>query len=153
MNHRISAGAFVLKDDRILLVRHKKEGSYDFWVAPGGGVVGTELLCSAAEREVKEETGLDVEAIRPVYLEEFYDPHTRHMKTWFVCELKGGAISTDADEAVREHIVEAGFFSREEIQAEQKDVFPELLHEEFWNDLQDGFSVFRHINLREMAYY
>lgn len=153
MEHRISAGAFVVKDDRILLVRHKKEGSYDFWVAPGGGVVGVEDLGSAARREVKEETGLDVDAIRPVCLEEFHQPGTRHIKTWILCELKGGHISTEAFEAVREHIVEARFFSEAEVKAEQKDVFPESLRKEFWEDLKEGFPIFRYLGLREMVNY
>ena len=38
MKHRISAGALVKRGDQILLVRHMKQGSYDFWVPPGGGV-------------------------------------------------------------------------------------------------------------------
>ena len=101
MKHRISAGALVLKDERLLFVRHKKEGSYDFWVAPGGGVIDSENLLEAAVREVKEETGLDVEAVRPVYLEEFTEPTTRHIKTWILCNLVGGTISTEAYEAVR----------------------------------------------------
>ena len=48
MNHRISAGVLVINQDKILLVNHKKPGHYDFWVAPGGGVLGTEDIESAA---------------------------------------------------------------------------------------------------------
>lgn len=48
MNHRIYAGALVVSDDRPLLVRHVKPGEYDFRVAPGGGVIGTETLAEAA---------------------------------------------------------------------------------------------------------
>lgn len=62
MNHRISAGARVENNGRLLLVRHRKQAAYDFWVAPGGGVQGAESLLAAAEREIREETGLVVVA-------------------------------------------------------------------------------------------
>lgn len=153
MNHRISAGAIVFDQDRILLVRHKKRGSYDFWVAPGGGVVDTEDLLQAAKREVKEETGLDVAPLRPIYLEEFYEPSTRHIKTWILCELKGGTLSVEAQEAVREHIVEARFFSEDEIEKEEKDVFPEILRNKIWEDLGFGHENIEYIGMRKMEYF
>jgi ADP-ribose pyrophosphatase YjhB (NUDIX family) len=40
MQHRISAGATAENDGRVLMVRHLREGHYDFWVCPGGGVNG-----------------------------------------------------------------------------------------------------------------
>jgi|GEM_PF-5046711 len=74
MKHRISAGAFVVENNRILLFRHMKAGRYDFWVAPGGGVIDAESSLEAAVRETKEETGMEVEAVKPIYLEEFFEP-------------------------------------------------------------------------------
>lgn len=58
-----------------------------------------------------------------------------------------------APEAVREHIVEARFFSKEEIQNERKDIFPDILKDRFWSDLATGFPKFEYIGLREMAYF
>ncbi|WP_309386645.1 NUDIX domain-containing protein [Cerasicoccus frondis] len=153
MKHRISAGAIVFDGDRILLVRHKKEGSYDFWVAPGGGVIDTEGICQAAKREVREETGLNAEPIRPVYLEEFHEPTTRHIKTWVLCELLGGAISVEAEEATREHIVEARFFTEDEVMNEPKDVFPLILRDRVWEDKKAGFGKFEYLGLRAMEYF
>ncbi|EDY85208.1 hydrolase, NUDIX family, putative [Verrucomicrobiia bacterium DG1235] len=153
MKHRISAGAFVLDQDRILLVRHKKEGSYDFWVAPGGGVIGTESLLQAAKREVKEETGIDVEPLRPVCMEEFYDPKTRHIKTWVLCKLEGGCLSVEADEAVQEHIVEARFFSEEEIKKERMDVYPAFIRTKIWEDLAFSQQNIEHIGIHEAKYF
>lgn len=154
MNHRISAGAIVVDQGCLLLVRHKKAGSYDFWVAPGGGVIGAESLLQAAKREVKEETGLDVDPVRPVYLEEFHEPGTRHIKTWILCDLIGGKLSVEADEAVREHIVEARFFSEDEIKHEERDVFPEILRTRIW---EGGIGIehqnIEHIGMREMRYF
>ncbi len=153
MKHRISAGAIVFDQGRVLLVRHNKEGSYDFWVAPGGGVIDTEDIFQAAKREVKEETGLDAEPIRPIYLEEFHEPTTRHIKTWIWFKLTGGALSVDAHEAAREHIVEARFFTEDELKHERRDVFPVVLRNRAWRDLETGFNHFEYLGLRAMAYF
>lgn len=89
MKQRIAAGAIVLDGDSILMVNHKKVGIYDFWVAPGGGVIGTESLEQAAIREVKEETGLQVSSGPLLYIEEFWQPSQREVKFWYLCHLQG----------------------------------------------------------------
>lgn len=151
MNHRISAGALVEHEGRVLLVRHRKEGAYDFWVAPGGGVQGTESLAVAAEREVREETGLEVVAERLVYVEEFHSPDTRHCKFWFVARLVGGALTVEASEAVTEYIVEAGWHTQAQVKA--MEVFPEVLQARYWQDRSAGFPGFHHLGLRQMAFW
>src|SRR5215218_5512850 len=113
MKHRLAAGAIVEHEGRILLVRHLKEGAYDFWVAPGGGAEGTEDLRATVRREVEEECGLQVEPGVVAYIEEFYNPHTRECKIWFTARLRGGTLTTSALEATREHIVEAAFLPPE----------------------------------------
>lgn len=151
LNHRLSAGALVEHDGQILLVRHRKEGHYDFWVAPGGGVQGTEELAQAAAREVKEETGLRV-AIGPLlYVEEFHNPDTRHCKFWFAATLLGGNLSTSAPDADAEHIVEARWHTKEAIAGLQ--VFPSVLQGRYWTDRVQGFPGVEHLGLREMAFW
>lgn len=151
VNHRISAGAIVEHEGRILLVRHRREGRYDFWVAPGGGVQGTESLAEAAEREVREETGLHVVAERLVYVEEFYQPETRHCKFWFVARYVGGTLNVEAPEAVSEYIVEAGWHTQDQLQSLQ--VFPEVLHRRYWQDVSSGFAGLQHLGLRPMTFW
>lgn len=68
--HRISAGAIVEHEGRLLMVRHVVPGKYDFWVAPGGGVKGSESYEEAAAREVWEETGLTVRVGALLYIED-----------------------------------------------------------------------------------
>ncbi len=50
----------VVKDKRILLVHHKKLA---LWLPPGGHIEKNELPSEAVVRELKEETGLDVEVV------------------------------------------------------------------------------------------
>ena len=39
----------------------------------------------------------------------------RYCKLWFFGQLLGGTLRTDAPEAVREHIVESGWFGPDEL--------------------------------------
>lgn len=55
----------VLRGGSVLLVRH----TYDpWWHLPGGGVKRSEAFSEAARREVREETGLEVDGLRLLHL-------------------------------------------------------------------------------------
>ena len=157
MKHRISAGALVVQDDKLLLVNHVKQGYYNFWVAPGGGVIGTEDLREAARREVKEETGLDTRIGKLAYVEEMYRPEAgaevRECKFWFLTELASDAqeISVDAPEAVVEGIVGAAFFAKEELNTVT--VPPPFLHAEFWEDLKAGSPEPKYLGVRKLEFW
>ena len=57
----VGVGAVVVRDGRALLVRRGHEPRKGEWSLPGGLLDLGEALVDAARREVKEETGLDVE--------------------------------------------------------------------------------------------
>ena len=57
----VGVGAVVVRDGRALLVRRAHEPRKGEWSLPGGLLDLGESLADAARREVKEETGLDVE--------------------------------------------------------------------------------------------
>ncbi|MBW3593982.1 MAG: NUDIX hydrolase [Actinobacteria bacterium] len=69
-------GAVVIDDGRLLMIRRGKEPGRGLWSIPGGRVENGEYLSQALVREVKEETGLDVE-VRELLgiLEVPGDPH------------------------------------------------------------------------------
>jgi 8-oxo-dGTP diphosphatase len=64
---RVAVGAIVFKDHKVLLVRRGKPPAEDLWAIPGGRVEIGETLPAAAEREIFEETGITIQALKPVY--------------------------------------------------------------------------------------
>ena len=64
---RVAVGAVVFKDDSVLLVRRGQEPAKDLWAIPGGSVKIGETLQEAAEREILEETGIQIQAAKPIY--------------------------------------------------------------------------------------
>ncbi len=67
----------VIQDERILLVKHRK-GNRQYWVLPGGRLEYGETFFECAVREIKEETGLDVQVERFVFLSEAIAPDRLH---------------------------------------------------------------------------
>ncbi len=54
------ATALMVRDDRILLIHHKRIG---LWLPPGGHIEAREEPVAALRREVREETGLEIEIL------------------------------------------------------------------------------------------
>ncbi len=57
---QLGVGAFVVHDDAILLVQRGHEPGKGEWAIPGGRVQPGEVLHTAVEREVFEETGVSI---------------------------------------------------------------------------------------------
>lgn len=150
MKHRISAGVLALRGDRILLVRHYRAGVHDFWAGPGGGVEGNEELHAAAEREAFEEAGIRVKTRALAYIDELVDDWGRIVKFWFLADYISGEIDVSANPAEGESISEAGWFARETLP--QGHVFPEVLRDRFWDDLEAGLPAPIKLPLRQSIF-
>lgn len=65
-----TASTFVIKDSKILLMKHSKLG---MWLQPGGHIEEGETPDEAAKRETLEETGFEVEFVQDFVPEETLD--------------------------------------------------------------------------------
>jgi ADP-ribose pyrophosphatase len=63
----VAVGAVVFKEDKVLLVLRGKPPAEKQWSIPGGCVELGETLQEAAERELTEETGIIIQAKKPIY--------------------------------------------------------------------------------------
>ena len=103
----VGVGAVVVKDGRVLLVRRGHEPSKGRWSLPGGMLELGEGLSAGVVREVKEETGLDVEVVELVeLLDRVYREEDRvrylYVIADYLCRVVGGELKAASDaEAVR----------------------------------------------------
>ncbi|WP_159880975.1 NUDIX hydrolase [Paenibacillus puerhi] len=101
--HIIVAAAVVLnKDNKILLLNGPKRG----WEIPGGRVEEGESISSAAVRETKEETGIDIEIVK--FCGIFQNVKESVCSTLFVGRPVGGEFKTSNES------LEINYFSLEE---------------------------------------
>jgi ADP-ribose pyrophosphatase YjhB (NUDIX family) len=102
----IGAGALIIEDDRVLLVRHRPErrGYWEKrWILPGGMLRVGETIDEGIVREVAEETGLSVEiageAREPVERIVAGDGGTELHVVYIVkpARVLGGELAPDSD--------------------------------------------------------
>jgi nucleoside triphosphatase len=109
---RVVVGALILDDEgRIFLATGNKwKGK---WIVVGGHVDFGESLESAVKREVKEETGFDVEGVERISIQEAIFPPDFFEKRHFIfmnyiCKKTGGELK------LNEELSESGWFEPKE---------------------------------------
>ncbi|KAL2327161.1 hypothetical protein Fmac_020588 [Flemingia macrophylla] len=90
-SHRVAIGAFVMNANREILVVQESNGRFSgagIWKLPTGAVDEGEDICTAAVREVKEETGIDTEFVEVLAFKERHKSFFRKSELFFVCMLR-----------------------------------------------------------------
>ncbi len=106
---KVVAGCVIKRDDgKYLLVQEKQPKVYGLWNLPAGHVDKGEAIEAVAIREVREETGYDVELGDKIDIyHETVDSPVRHA---FKANIIAGELKIDPDE-----ILDADWFSFKEI--------------------------------------
>ena len=112
---RVAVGAVVFKQNRILLAQRGQPPSLDNWAIPGGKVRLGESLQNAAEREIREETGLVVRAGDPVYTFDHVDRDDdgRIRYHYVIVDLMAEYVSGDIQPG--DDVLDAGWISEDEL--------------------------------------
>lgn len=97
-----AVGAVVLEGNRVLLIRRGVDPYVGLWSVPGGAVELGEEVAVALKREVREESGLEVE---PLSLIDVYDNIVReggrvrfhYLLVDYLCRRTGGDLRPGTD--------------------------------------------------------
>ncbi|HHQ44834.1 MAG TPA: NUDIX hydrolase [Candidatus Altiarchaeales archaeon] len=108
---KLAVDGAIVEDGKIILIKRLNEPFKDMWALPGGFVDVGETVEDACIREVREETGLEVEVkkLLGVYSDPARDPRGHTVSVIFLCEKTGGELKA-ADDAK-----DAGYFSLNEL--------------------------------------
>jgi ADP-ribose pyrophosphatase YjhB (NUDIX family) len=99
----LGVGALIFEGRLILLVERAKEPLKGYWSIPGGIVEAGEKLEHAVRREVREETGLEIE---PLAMFEIFErimpdnearPEYHYVLIDYVCRVVGGQLGAASD--------------------------------------------------------
>lgn len=108
---RIGSSLIVKNQDKILLVKRNKNPMRGKFVIPGGKIEPFESIANAGIREIKEETGLDVEVIEQICTVEIIVPEKEHrivIYSW--ATIIGGELIAGSDS------LEPNFYSKCQIE-------------------------------------
>ncbi len=96
-------GALIFEEGRILLAERGKEPLKGWWSLPGGIVETGEKLEDAMRREVREETGLEVEVMSMFEIFERMIPDDAGRTEYhyvlidYLCKVVGGTLEAASD--------------------------------------------------------
>jgi ADP-ribose pyrophosphatase len=112
---RVAVGAVVFKDGCVLLVRRGQPPGEDLWAIPGGNVEIGETLQEAAEREIMEETGVQIRASKPIYTFDVIDRDAAGKIRFHYVIVDLAADYVQGEPSPGDDAVEARWVSAEEI--------------------------------------
>ncbi len=112
---RVAVGAVVFREGRVLLVRRGQAPAKDLWAIPGGSIEIGETLQQAAEREIREETGIRIRAARPIFIFDVIERDESESIRFHYVIIDLSAEYVSGELSAGDDAVEARWVSAEEI--------------------------------------
>lgn len=92
---RTSAKAVIIKNGKLFAIK-LNDGKEEWYILPGGGKDGEEILPQTVEREVKEETGIEVKCKDLLFVIEGVNGESFHrIHLVFLCDYLGKATNVN----------------------------------------------------------
>jgi A/G-specific adenine glycosylase len=99
--HPIAVG-IVFNGDKVLITRRASEGLLGgLWEFPGGKINSGENASAACKREIKEETGLEIEVVEPLTTIKHAYTHFKIKMEVFICRFVSGGVTLKGPVAYR----------------------------------------------------
>lgn len=127
---RVGSAVVVVHGDTVLLGVRAKEPNRGKWILPGGKINPFESINDAAQREIREETGLEIELEGPATVKEIINPPSEHrVIVYSRARPTGGKLAASSD------LEDVRFCSRTELpRMELTDTVRDVLDELGWLD-------------------
>jgi ADP-ribose pyrophosphatase YjhB (NUDIX family) len=99
----VGVGALIFDGARILMAQRGKQPLKGWWSLPGGALETGELLADGVRREVREETGLEIEPVRVfeiferIIRDDQGAPEYHYVLIDYLCRVTGGALAAGDD--------------------------------------------------------
>lgn len=95
------ASVTIFKENKVLMIKEKKPSDYNKWNFPSGRIEYLEGILDAACREVKEETGYDVNLTGTTGIYNFISSSNHQVILFhFTGEIVGGALELQEEEII-----------------------------------------------------
>lgn len=131
---RVRVSGILIKEDKILLIKHTSLGKKGiFWSPPGGGLNFGESVNDCLKREFYEETGLTIEVKKFLFVHEFLHPPLHAIELFFLVTSISPdfQIGKDPELSHKDQIIlDVKFFSGEEIRKEDPEIMHSILQKE-----------------------
>ncbi len=139
----VGVGAVVIKENTVLMIKRGKPPRAGHWSLPGGGQELGETVFEGAVREIKEETGVDIEVLGLIDVIDSISRKdsvvTHHYTIVDVLARWTGGQAVAGDDAM-----DAAWFSLRECQ--ELDIWSET-----WRIIRLGFEMMESLETRSRA--
>jgi ADP-ribose pyrophosphatase YjhB (NUDIX family) len=114
---RVRVCGILIEKDRILLVNHRGLNKTNlFWCPPGGGIQFGESAAESLQREFREETGLEIEVMDFLCVNEYISQALQAVELFFLVRRISGYVATGTDPELKQQIIrKVEFMTIEEI--------------------------------------